>query len=656
MPRPPLWPLLLAAAGCTAPPPPAPPPPPIPPSAPSAPKPAPLAAWHPGRLPAERKAAITALTPELDKLFTADHASHKYPGAGVGIVIDGELVYAKGFGYRDVERKLPFDADTVFPIASVTKGFTAMAVLKLRDEGKLDLDAPAERYYAPLAKLAYPTRDAPKITVRHLLMHSAGLPEDNPWADVNDSLGEAELARMIEAGLSFSRAPDTHFEYANIGYAVLGRVIQGASGVSMREYVRREILTPLGMTASGWEASEMPPGSVAVGYRGQEGSHDRSAPAVIAPIHPLGAMDSAGGLFTTVRDLARYVAFQLDAWPPRDAPEAGPLRRSSVREMQMGARKLDWLEVTGVLTQRRPPPQAGLDGDRVWLNTMAYGFGLIASTTCEDGFHVWHSGGLPGYVTALAMYPERGLGVVMFINDERFGMRVIDDAVRVLRRAGLVPIRKAEPAPALVRTRAGVIDLLARWDDAKAQALFEPTFFRYASKETFAGRFAQLAKDHGACRAEGDLAAVNRLRGTFRAVCERGSITFAAALSPEAAPRLQALEWREDMPPGPALEGAAAKVLHLVERWDAKAAARVLAPAADVAQIRKALARVALDHGRCKIERAVESDGKASATFLISCAEGGPFELSLRLDEKTGRVLHAESASPVSEDRPNCAD
>lgn len=611
--------------------------------------------WQPGRVDDARRAKLAALAPELDKLFAGDLEKSKAPGLGVGIVLDGELVYAKGFGYRDVARKLPFEADTRFPIASVTKGFTAMAILKLRDEGKLTLDDPAARYYPPLAGVAYPTRDSPPITVRHLLTHAAGLPEDNPWADVNDGLGEEQLARMIAAHPSFSRAPGLTFEYANLGYAVLGRVIEGASGVPPREYIRREILAPLGMTSSGFEARDFPAGSVAVGYRGTEGTHDPSAPAVIAPIHELGVLDTAGGIFTTVRDLSRYVAFQLDAWPPRDAPEAAPLRRSSVREMQIGARKLGWSEIMGPLMQRRPPAMAGVDDDGLWLSAPLYGFGLIANTSCADDFRVWHSGGLPGYVTVMMMYPERGFGIIAFVNDERAGLRSIHEAAGMLRKAGLLPLHRVEPTPALAEARATVRRILSRWDDAQVQAVFEPTFFRYQRPDTLKQRLAQLTKDHGACRPDGDLVAVNRLRGVWRESCERGAVTFALALSPEPKPRLQALEWREDLPPSPPLEAAAAALVHLAERWDADAATAALAPSADVAKVRKTLARLALDHGACKVERWVESDGKASATFLLSCAAGGA-ELEVNVDEKTGKVAGVGAHGAASVDKPNCEE
>ncbi|MBI1876352.1 MAG: beta-lactamase family protein, partial [Acidobacteria bacterium] len=118
------------------------------------------------------RAKLTAAFAAIDRLFQDFTAESHVPGAAWGIVIDGELAHAGAVGFRDVAAKAPVDADTVFRIASMTKSFTAMSVLKLRDEGKLSLDDPAERYVSELKGLKYPTSDSPRITIRHLLSHA----------------------------------------------------------------------------------------------------------------------------------------------------------------------------------------------------------------------------------------------------------------------------------------------------------------------------------------------------------------------------------------------------------------------------------------------------------------------------------------------------
>ncbi len=160
----------------------------------------------------DRRAKLATAFADIDKIL-ADYATSVHaPGAAWGIVIDGELAHQGAMGMRDVKSKAPVDADTVFRIASMTKSFTAMSILKLRDSGKLSLDDPAERYVPELKTLRYPTTDSPRITIRHLLTHSEGFPEDNPWGDQQLSEPEAELSRMLRSGIPFSNTPGVAYE------------------------------------------------------------------------------------------------------------------------------------------------------------------------------------------------------------------------------------------------------------------------------------------------------------------------------------------------------------------------------------------------------------------------------------------------------------
>src|SRR5438270_11156470 len=179
---------------------------------------------------------------DVDKLFQDFASANHVPGAAWGIVIDGRLVHAGAAGYRDLETKSAPNADTVFRIASMTKSFTAMSILELRDEGKLSLDDPAEKYVPELASLKYPTTDSPKITVRHLLSHSEGFPEDNPWGDQQLADTPEQMAAMMRRGIPFSTAPGTGYEYSNYGFAILGRIVSTVSGMPYTRYVSEKIL------------------------------------------------------------------------------------------------------------------------------------------------------------------------------------------------------------------------------------------------------------------------------------------------------------------------------------------------------------------------------------------------------------------------------
>src|SRR5712691_8745570 len=191
--------------------------------------------------PADR-AKLAAAFAEVDRLFR-DYATQAHaPGAAWGIIVGGEQAHTGTTGFRDVSTQAPVDADTVFRIASMTKSFTAMSILKLRDEGQLSLDDPAERYVPEMAGFTYPTSDAPRITIRHLLSHAEGFPEDNPWGDRQLADSDEQLSLMLRGGIPFSNAPGIAFEYSNYGFAILGRIVSNVSKMRYADYVAANIL------------------------------------------------------------------------------------------------------------------------------------------------------------------------------------------------------------------------------------------------------------------------------------------------------------------------------------------------------------------------------------------------------------------------------
>ncbi|HEX4932905.1 MAG TPA: serine hydrolase domain-containing protein, partial [Gemmatimonadaceae bacterium] len=218
-----------------------------------------------------RRAKLASGYPAVDSVLRGYAERQHVPGAVWAVVVDGRIAHVGLHGHRDVAARAPVDSNTVFRIASMTKSFTAMAVLKLRDEGKLRLDDPVERWVPELATLRYPTTDAPRITIRHLLSHAEGFPEDNPWGDQQLAVSDETMDRFMKAGIPFSTAPGTAYEYSNFGFAILGRIVRNVSGMPYARYLRTQVLDPLGMTSTTLEVSTVAPARLAHGYRLQDG-------------------------------------------------------------------------------------------------------------------------------------------------------------------------------------------------------------------------------------------------------------------------------------------------------------------------------------------------------------------------------------------------
>ena len=330
-----------------------------------------------------------------DRLARAFAERDGQPGLAYGILAQGRLVHSGGLGERWLGGPAP-DAGTVFRIASMTKSFTAATVLGLRDEGALRLDDLAQDYVAELRDLRLPSTDSPRPTIRNLLTMTAGFPTDDAWGDRQQSLDPAEFAALLrDGGVRLGWAPGTRFEYSNLGYALLGKVIEAVTGAAYADAVRGRILAPLGLAATGFEAGEFDPETLARGYqRGAAGWTE-------LPFDGHGAFAPMGGIFSTVADLARWSAGFAAAFPARDGADDGhPLGRATRREMQ-----LPQLAIVGWPTGSYPD-----------ASTLSYGFGLFVEEGPVFGTMVQHSGGYPGFGSQMRWHPATGTGAVVLGN------------------------------------------------------------------------------------------------------------------------------------------------------------------------------------------------------------------------------------------------
>lgn len=563
----------------------------------------------------------------LDDRFNRLRDEALIPGVAWGVVRDGALVHAGGAGTtRDGEDRRP-NAGSVFRIASMTKSFTASAILLLRDMGLLRLDEPVAAYVPELARWPPQTADSAPVTVRQLLTMSAGLATDDPWGDRQQGLPLDAFAELLAAGPSFAWPPGTVFDYSNLGYGILGRVITNVAGAEYREVVRDRLLRPLGMTTTAYLQEDVPEARLAHGYV-------RRGDAYVGEGRdPYGALASMGGVFSCVEDLARWVAGFIDAFPARDVPEGGhPLRRATRREMQQVQRAFG-------------PEVPAHDPDaEAQVQSGGYGFGLFVLQDLEIGTTVSHAGGYPGFGSHMAWHPATGLGVIGLGNVRYAPVRpVVAKVLAMLVRAEVAPRRRVHPAPVVEAFRPVVEGLLARWDDAVADAVFamnmdldEPRDLRRAEAENMAGELGPFHRDparpdHAASPADLEW----WLRG------ERGWVRASILVTPEPEPRLQRMALLAVGDPSPAIRATAERILGLAaEPAPAWPVDLPVGGDLDTQAVLRSVRAGGARFGPMRLGHPIDGDGRAASTFEVE-SDRGRLELKVALDSDTGVVTWA---------------
>jgi CubicO group peptidase (beta-lactamase class C family) len=585
---------------------------------------------------------------DVDALIEGYHQRGGQPGLAYGIVIGGELAHAGGLGERRLGGPSP-DAGTVFRIASMTKSFTASAVLMLRDEGALRLDDPAEEYVPELRGWPLVSQDSAHVSLRHLLTMTAGFPTDDPWGDRQQGLPLEEFGKFLAAGVSFNWAPGTRFEYSNLGYAILGRVITAVTGTAYHGYVRDRLLRPLGMTRTGYEVAEFDAQDLAIGYRRTPGEWSQVA------FDAYGAFAPMGGIFSCVQDLARWVAGFAGAFPPGEAPGAGdqhPVRRATRREMQLPQVLTGW---------DRP---AGFPGDQSPA-LAGYGFGLFVEEHAVFGRVVSHSGGYPGFGSNMRWHPASQTGVITLGNStyapvQALAARVLDAILRRVEPpahgygAALAPggpgnagnAGGAGPWPETLAARDAVSGLLRAWDDEQAERLFSPNV---AQDAPFAERRRVIALvrerigdfgDDAGRRPEFDTPAHCRWWLTG----EHGTVQVQIQLNPERPPRVQwlmlAVPPAADSPLRAALDALVAWLNGPDREWPSSVPA---ADPVDTALLARRLRMAAAWAGQCRAGACKAGDGTSSAAVEL-LGEHATLTLALAVDPRSHLLRHADIA------------
>jgi CubicO group peptidase (beta-lactamase class C family) len=350
--------------------------------------------------------ALDKNDPELRSVLTeieADAESArlkaKIPGMSIVIVHDQDVLLVKGFGYADLEKKIPADPQTVYRVGSVTKAFTALMLMQLRDEGKLHLDDPIEKYL-PEFKIKSRFPDARPATFRQVAAHYSGLPREAPMLyeyQVTDEQPSVEEQLKSLKDVEMLLPAMTMYSYSNLGYAIMGLALSRVAKQTYDQYVSNQILKPLGMNLSGFALTEQMKKHFAVGYKpaGSDGSHERSSHTTV----PSGS----GMLYSNVDDLANFLSLFF-----REGPRGGKqvLGSSSLLEM------LTPVVVSTDIT-RNEQGRATL----LWTSGSTVGFSV--NPFRPEGEQVHYKGGLiSGFSSIVYINYPRKLGMALLTNTE----------------------------------------------------------------------------------------------------------------------------------------------------------------------------------------------------------------------------------------------
>jgi len=366
--------------------------------------------------------AVESIVPGLSSRVRLLMKQQGVPGIALGIVRDQALVWSGGFGYADLAAVRPMDEHTLFGVASITKTFTGLAIMQLRDRGKLTLDEPVVRHIAEFAVVRNRFGRAGDVTIRGLFTHRSGLVGEAPsghWS----SMQFPSMSRILELlpRVEVVIEPASAFKYCNLAFALLGEIVARVSGRAFTEYVQAEILAPLGMTASGFSIESGARVHTATGYMSERYQDVPEA----APDPPMNGYAAAAGLRTSVVDLARWAALQFRTKPEqRDGAQV--LAGTSLSEMHR-------------VTYVEPDWKTG------------YAMPWIGVRIGEN-IYLSHAGSVPGYLSMLAFSKPHRVAVIALSNKQGHSVcgALAFEALETLtaRLAKETPARPTPPGPA----------------------------------------------------------------------------------------------------------------------------------------------------------------------------------------------------------------
>lgn len=360
-----------------------------------------------------QKPEVAGALEVLDSWIEATRIDRDDPGLSVAVVYDQNIIWEKAYGFANLQQRLPTTTSTRYRLASLSKLFTATAIVQLRDAGKLELDDPVHKYL-PWFQVKQPPGSIP-ITIRQLLTHTSGLSRDLDvpmWNEFKFPSREEMIRLIPEQQAVFP--PDTEYKYSNLAVAIAGEVVVAVSGEPYERYVQEHILDPLGMQATLVMPTPSAP-QLATGYRKRVPGEAREPEDFIS----FGGYTPAAGFVSSVDDLAKLVELQF-----RDGKAAGAqiLSGPSLREMQrVQFIHPDWQSSEGLIFELRRVGQV---------------------------VHVGKGGTCPGYRSQIEMLPSQKLGVIVLANG--YDTEVLSYANQILAVLGPVidkAVQKTKPQP-----------------------------------------------------------------------------------------------------------------------------------------------------------------------------------------------------------------
>ena len=365
--------------------------------------------------PLAARPEIQAVLGLLAAWIESQQAYSGLPALSIAVVHDQELVWAAGFGFADPARRVPATPDTLYRIASITKLFTATALLQLRDAGRLQLDDPLTRHL-PWFAISSRHADAPAITIRHLITHTSGLPREAAFPYWTDS--DFPTAEGVREGLGRQEAvlpPEVRWKYSNLALALAGEVVAAASGEGYADYVQSRILAPLGMADTLVRTPDPGDSRLARGF----GRRLPDGTRAVAPFTDTRGIAAAANMTTSARDLARFAMLQFRGGP---AGGAQILCGSTLAEMH----RVHWLEPT-------------------WQAGWGLGFRIVR---IGDQTYTGHGGAVRGYRTNIRLRPADKLGVIVLTNaDDGNPQQFVERAFAWLSPAVAKVVGRDEAAP-----------------------------------------------------------------------------------------------------------------------------------------------------------------------------------------------------------------